>query len=126
MLIDTHSLLWFSLDDARLSDHAKSVMMDRGNELIVSPATFWEIAIKISIGKYELREEFLPFFSKLMAENEMSLLPVSLKHAAVIAGLPFHHRDPFDRLLIAQAISEEVPIVSADCELDPYSVTRIW
>ena len=126
MLIDTHALLWFSLDDSRLSERARSAMMDRGNELLVSPATFWEIAIKISIGKYELREEFLPFFSQLMVDTEMTLLPITLKHASVVAGLPFRHRDPFDRLLIAQAISEEIPVLSADRELDSYSVTRIW
>ena len=126
MLLDTHTLLWFSLDDVRLSSGAKSVMMDRNNDLLVSPATFWEIAIKVSIGKYELQDPFELFFSRLMAENELAMLPIAVEHAAVVAGLPFHHRDPFDRLLIAQAIYEKIPIVSADQALDAYSVARIW
>jgi len=126
VLLDTHALLWFSLDDARLSARAKSVIMDRSNEPLVSPATFWEIAIKVSLGKYEVEEELVPLFSRLIAQNGMVLLPITIEHAAAVADLPHHHRDPFDRLLVAQAISEGIPIISTDHELDAYPVTRIW
>jgi PIN domain nuclease of toxin-antitoxin system len=100
--------------------------MNRSNEPLVSPATFWEIAIKVSIGKYEVEEELVPFFTKLIAENGMVLLPITIEHAAAVADLPHHHRDPFDRLLVAQAISEGIPIISTDRALDAYSVERIW
>jgi PIN domain nuclease of toxin-antitoxin system len=126
VLLDTHALLWFSLDDARLSVRAKSAIMDRSSEPLVSPATFWEIAIKVSLGKYEIEEELVPFFSRLIAGNRMVLLPITLEHAAAVADLPHHHRDPFDRLLVAQVISEGIPIISTDRALDAYSVTRIW
>ena len=126
VLLDTHALLWFSLDDGRLSVRAKAAIVDRGNDLLVSPATLWEVAIKVSLGKYELEEEFASFFSRVLAAYNMTLLPVTLEHTAMVVRLPFHHRDPFDRMLIAQAMSEEVPIVSADRMLDSYSVTRIW
>ena len=126
VLLDTHALLWFSLDDARLSAGAKSAIMDRGNDLLVSPATLWEVAIKVSLGKYELEEEFTAFFSRVLAAYSMTLLPVTVEHAATVARLPFHHRDPFDRLLVAQAICGGIPIVSTDRALDAYSVTRIW
>jgi PIN domain nuclease of toxin-antitoxin system len=126
VLLDTHALLWFSLDDTRLSICAKSTMMDRNNDLLVSPATLWEVAIKVSLGKYELEEEFTSFFSRVLAGYNITLLPVAIEHAAAVTRLPFHHRDPFDRMLVAQAIFEDIPIVSADRLLDAYSVTRIW
>jgi PIN domain nuclease of toxin-antitoxin system len=125
-LLDTHSLLWFALNDARLSGLAKSTISDGDNGLFVSPATFWEIAIKISLGKYEIREEFADFFSRQMTQNGFTVLPITLEHAAIVAKLPVHHRDPFDRLLVAQAMWEGIPIISADRELDPYPVKRIW
>ena len=126
MLLDTHALLWFALDDTGLSARAKSAMMDRNNDLLVSPATLWEVAIKVSLGKYELEEEFTPFFSRVLTGYNMTLLPVTVEHAATVTRLPFHHRDPFDRLLVAQAICEGIPIVSTDRLLDAYSVARIW
>jgi PIN domain nuclease of toxin-antitoxin system len=126
MLLDTHALLWFALDDTRLSARAKSAMMDRSNDLLVSPATLWEVAIKVSLGKYQREEEFVPFFSRVLTGYNMTLLPLTVEHAATVTRLPFHHRDPFDRMLVAQASSEEVPIISADRLLDVYSVKRIW
>jgi len=125
-ILDTHSLLWFSLNDARLSDTARSCISDGGNEIFVSPATFWEIAIKIRLGKYKLQEDFTEFFSGEMRKNDFTFLPITLEHTAVVATLPFHHRDPFDRLLIAQAIVERIDIISADQAMDGYAVTRVW
>ena len=125
-LLDTHTFLWAVLDDPHLSDKAKGLMLNADNELFVSPATYWEIAIKISVGKYTLDDDFETFMERQTAYSEFTLLPISVKHAALVATLPFHHRDPFDRLLIAQAISEGIPIISTDRALDLYSVERIW
>ena len=101
-------------------------MLNADNELLVSPASYWEIAIKISLGKYALNDDFEAFMERQTVFSKFTPLPISIKHAAVVATLLFHHRDPFDRLLAAQAISEEIPIVSADRILDLYSVARIW
>ena len=125
-LLDTHTFLWAVLDDPRLSDKVRALMLNADNELLVSPASYWEIAIKISLGKYTLDDDFEAFMERQTVYSEFTLLPISLKHAAVVASLPFHHRDPFDRLLVAQAISEGIPIVSIDRALDLYPLTRIW
>jgi PIN domain nuclease of toxin-antitoxin system len=126
LLLDTQALLWFLLHDARLSGTAQSLIRDAGNDLLVSPASYWEIAIKISLGKYALAEDFAEFMERQIADNDLTVLPISVRHAAVVAALPFHHRDPFDRLLIAQAMSENVPILTADPVFDLYPVTRMW
>ncbi len=126
VLLDTHAFLWFALDDARLSASAQSVMTDGGNELLLSPASYWEMAIKVSLGKYTIDEEFEPFMENQIKANGLSVLAVTVRHAAAVVALPFHHRDPFDRLLIAQAMVEGVPLLSADANLDAYPVTRIW
>ena len=125
-LHDTHALLWFALDDSRLSSPARSMIAEPDNDLLVSSATFWEIAIKVSIGKYVIDEELSAFFDRQMAVNDFTLLPITSKHAAAVASLPFHHRDPFDRMLIAQAIVEQVSVLSNDRAFDMYPVHRIW
>lgn len=101
-------------------------MLNADNELLVSPASYWEIAIKISVGKYALHDDFETFMERQTVYSEFTLLPISVKHTAIVAALPFHHRDPFDRMLVAQAISENIPIISIDRVLDSYSITRIW
>ncbi len=126
LLLDTQALLWFLLNDARLSGTAQSLITDAGNDLLLSPASYWEIAIKISLGKYALTEDFAEFMERQIAENDLTVLPITVKHAAGVATLPFHHRDPFDRLLIAQAMAENVPVLTADPVFDLYPVTRMW
>jgi PIN domain nuclease of toxin-antitoxin system len=126
LLLDTHALLWFLLDDPRLSANGRSLIEDPGNDLLISPASLWEIAIKISLGKYTLKEDFGSFVQEQMKENELTLLPIKVEHAAQVAALPFHHRDPFDRLLIAQAMVEKSPLVSSDKAFDAYPVVRMW
>ena len=126
LLLDTHTFLWAVLDDSRLSDKARTLMLNADNELLVSPASHWEIAIKISLGKYTLNDDFETFIERQTVYSEFTPLPISVKHAALVATLPFHHRDPFDRMLVAQAICEGIPIVSIDRLLDAYSVARIW
>jgi PIN domain nuclease of toxin-antitoxin system len=125
-LLDTHAFLWFVLNDSQLGSTARAVIADPQNEIEISPASYWEIAIKISIGKYSLNEPFQPFMEQQIATNRFRILPVTVSHAAVVATLPFHHRDPFDRMLVAQAIAEQVPLLSADPVLDAYPITRLW
>ena len=126
LLLDTHTLLWFALTDTGLSGTASSLIMDPDNEKLVSPASYWEIAIKISIKKYALSQPYEVFMDKAIDKNGFGYLHIEPKHTAALITLPFHHRDPFDRLLIAQAITEGIPIVSGDPVLDSYPIERLW
>ena len=126
LLLDTHTLLWFALTDPQLSSTATSLIMDPDNEKLVSPASYWEIAIKISIKKYALSKPYEIFMDEAIDKNGFGYLHIEPKHTAALTTLPFHHKDPFDRLLIAQAIIEGIPIVSGDAVLDSYPVKRLW
>jgi len=126
LLLDTHALLWFLLDDPRLSATARDAIADHPEPVLVSPASLWEIAIKISLGKYELPMPYTDFWDQQLTVNDLQLLPIILAHTARVASLPFHHRDPFDRMLIAQALEEGIRVVSSDVAFDAYRVTRIW
>lgn len=124
-LLDTHSLLWFLLNDSRLSRAAHAQMSDPDNELFVSIASLWEISIKSSTGKMTLQQPFTTMFPQQLRENNMTLLPISVSHLAEVAQLPFH-RDPFDRLLTAQSLVEKLPIIGVDSAFDAYGVARLW
>jgi PIN domain nuclease of toxin-antitoxin system len=126
VLLDTHTFLWFLLEDPQLSTTANDLIIDPTNDIEVSPATYWEIAIKVSLGKYALPEPYDIFIEREIATNDFRILPIEPKHTAVLTTLPFHHRDPFDRLLIAQAMVEAIPILSVDTAFDAYPVTRLW
>ncbi|MGH7136121.1 MAG: type II toxin-antitoxin system VapC family toxin [Pirellulales bacterium] len=126
LLLDTHTLLWFALNDPQLSSMATSLIADQANEKLVSPASYWEIAIKISIRKYALSKPYEDFMHEAIDKNGFGYLHVLPKHTAVLTTLPFHHKDPFDRLLVAQALVENVAIVGGDAALDAYGVTRLW
>jgi PIN domain nuclease of toxin-antitoxin system len=114
------------LGDAQLSSTARSLIEDVATTKLVSPAVYWELAIKISIGKYKLNEPFESFLDRGIIQNGFQILPIEPRHAAELTTLPFHHRDPFDRLIIAQAIIEQIPVISADIAFDDYSVKRLW
>ena len=126
LLLDTHTLLWFALNDPQLSDTAMKLVMDPANEKLVSPASYWEIAIKISIGKYTLSKPFDVFMQEAIDKNGFGYSHIEPKHTAPLTTLPFHHRDPFDGLLIVQAMVEEIPIVSGDRAFDDYPIKRLW
>ena len=126
LLLDTQALLWFVLDDDRLSNKARESIESTDGLVFVSQANFWEIAIKISLGKYALPAPFAAFWDDQMLINDLVLLPISISHTARIAELPFHHRDPFDRLIIAQSLVEDIPVVSSDEVFDRYGAERIW
>ena len=126
LLLDTQALLWFVLDDPRLSGKARDTLIATEGLVFVSPASLWEIAIKIRLGKSALPAPFSAFWEEQLRTNDLTLLPISISHTARVVDLPFRHRDPFDRLLIAQALVEGIPIVSSDDLFDYYSVERIW
>lgn len=126
LLLDTHTFLWFVLGDAQLSTGARALIEDLGHEKLISPAVYWEIAIKISIGRYTLAEPYEAFMDRGINQNGSVIWPIEPRHTAVLTTLPFHHRDPFDRLLVAQAIAEQIPIVSGDPIFDAYGVQRRW
>ncbi len=126
LLLDTQALLWFVLDDARLSKRAREGIVSTDVLIFVSPANLWEIVIKISLGKYTLPAPFAAFWDDQLRINDFALLPITVSHTARIADLPFHHRDPFDRLIIAQSLMEGIPVVSSDAVFDRYGVERVW
>jgi PIN domain nuclease of toxin-antitoxin system len=128
LLLDTHTLLWYALNDPHLSGTAESAILDPASQVFVSPASYWELAIKISIGKLALQRRFEDFLDACEYQYRFEVLPITAAHAAQVATLPFPgtHRDPFDRLLIAQAIVEQMPVVTGDPEFDEYPVKRIW
>ncbi len=126
LLLDTHTLLWFIAGSASLSAYARSLIEDIANEKFVSIASIWETAIKISIGKMSLSAPFDVLFPHQLKINGFELLPIKIEHTSVVTNLPFHHRDPFDRLLIAQAIEEKMSLASADARFDDYGITRLW
>lgn len=126
LLLDTHSLLWFALNASQLSSRALSLIMDPANEKFVSPASYWEIAIKIGLNKYALNRPYEDFMREAIDKNGFGYLHIEPRHTAPLTTMPHHHKDPFDRLLIAQALVEGIPIVSADPQFDLYGVTRLW
>lgn len=126
LLLDTHAFLWFLLNDPQLSSKALTLIGDPANDIEISPASYWEIAIKIGLGKYSLPEPFLTFMEREIPANHFNILPIALRHAALVCNLPHHHGDPFDRMLVAQALAEQIGIVSADAVLDQYGVKRHW
>ena len=126
LLLDTHTFLWFINGDANLSAVARQLIEDHENECLLSIASLWELAIKISIGKLELNISFANLQEQHITGNAIDLLSISPTHLDVLKTLSFHHRDPFDRLIIAQSIVENVPILSRDITFDLYPIERRW
>lgn len=126
VLLDTHAFLWFVLDSGQLRASAKAWIENPANEVFVSPASFWELAIKVSLGKIALKTSYDQLMHQGIVGNDFQVLPIEPRHTSRLTTMPFHHRDPFDRLLVAQALVENLPIVSADTALDAYGVMRHW
>jgi PIN domain nuclease of toxin-antitoxin system len=126
LLLDTHAFLWMSLDAPQLSQRGRELIADTDNELLLSPASYWEIAIKIRLGNYELDEPLDEFVNREIERNVLTVVPIAPEHAAVLTRLPFHHRDPFDRMLVAQALLEQVSVLSKDVIFGDYGVGRLW
>jgi PIN domain nuclease of toxin-antitoxin system len=126
LLLDTHTFLWWVADAAELSARARAAVADADSECLVSAATCWEIAIKVGTGRLELDGTVERFVPHHMSVNGFQELPIEIRHAARTVRLPFHHRDPFDRLLACQALEEDLAIVSADPIFRRYGVKVIW
>jgi PIN domain nuclease of toxin-antitoxin system len=125
-LLDTHTLIWAQDDPAKLGSAAARTLRDPDSELLVSIATIWELGIKIAIGKLQLSLPFRPWVEKAILDLDLIESPIRIDFVERQVGLPFHHRDPFDRLLVAQALVEGLPLVGGDAIFDTYGVTRIW
>ncbi len=122
LLLDTNAFLWWRDGSARLSERVCEQIGDPSNEIAVSITSLWEITIKRALGKLRFQQDF----EEVLAEEEFSLLPIAYPHLRGLADLPLHHRDPFDRVLIAQALAERVPIATADRRFGAYGVEVFW
>ena len=126
LLLDTHTLLWFLADDPRLSVKAKAAIEDTANERWLSPISLLEIALKHRLGKLPLPAPFGILFPASLLADDIHLLPLEVSHLELLTTLPLHHRDPFDRVLAATAIVEELTLVSVDPAFDLYGLNRLW
>jgi PIN domain nuclease of toxin-antitoxin system len=126
LLIDTHALIWAVDDPTRLGTRAAVELRDLGNRLLLSAGTLWEVSIKVGQGKLSLSLPYRQWMRKAITDLGLKIVPVTVRYADAQAGLPHHHRDPFDRLLVAQALVGGIPVVSADSQLDAYGITRLW
>jgi PIN domain nuclease of toxin-antitoxin system len=126
LLLDTHAFLWWVSDDPRLSDRAHRLVGDGVNEVFFSAVSAWEIVVKTSLGRLELQDDPDSFISGGVQANAFEVLPIHLNHALWVYQLPDLHRDPFDRMLVAQAKSEELAILTADRKVAQYPVDTIW
>lgn len=122
-LLDAHAFLWWITDDSRLSLHAREIIADGRNDLFFSAASGWEIAIKANLGKVEVPDGLERFLTEQLFCNAIQVLPIYLSHALHVYTLPQHHRDPFDRLLVSQAVLERLTVLSADPQIAQYPVT---
>ena len=125
-LIDTHTLLWIVTDSPKLSIQAKDLYLNPENRIFISLASIWEMAIKSSLNKLILEKSLEEFVDEHIKGNDIQILNIELPHILRIEKLPFHHRDPFGRLIISQQIENNLPIIGSDEEFDKYDVTRIW
>lgn len=126
LLVDTHALLWFLFDDPQLSDSADRLLTDPTISKVLSVVSLWEIATKVAIGKLRLGMSYAAFQSQHVAASELDILDVDLRHILTYADLPLYHRDPFDRLIIAQAHTEGLPVLTRDANFKSYPVAVLW
>lgn len=126
VLLDTHAVIWWVDQDGQLGDVARETIAEPSNDLLVSAATIWEISIKCGLGKLTLSLPLRDWMSQAIVDLRASILPVTIEYAATQSELPAHHSDPFDRLLIAQAKVESIPIISRDGSFDDYNIDRLW
>jgi PIN domain nuclease of toxin-antitoxin system len=125
LLLDTHALIWFLNGDAKLSSDVKTAIEDPDNSKIISIASIWEIAIKISIDKLRLPKDFMHFMD-MIKENGFEILPITFEHAMIVSKLKFIHRDPFDRLIVAQCKADKLVLATKDENIRQYDIQTIW
>jgi PIN domain nuclease of toxin-antitoxin system len=126
LLLDRHVFIWLSLTPERLSERVTDLLMDETNFWFLSLASVWEMQIKRQLGKLSLNLPLPELIASQQQTNGLQLLPIELNHIFMLENLPQFHRDPFDRLLIAQAITEQIPLLSIDTVFDHYPVQRLW
>jgi PIN domain nuclease of toxin-antitoxin system len=126
ILLDTHAFLWFFAGDERLSDAARAAIESQSNQNFLSVGSLWEVAIKTSLGKLSLSRPFEDVVQQAIVDVAVTVLPIGIEDLIEVTRLPFHHRDPFDRLIIAQARIAQLAVVSGDSSLDAYGVVRVW
>ncbi|MBN8559446.1 MAG: type II toxin-antitoxin system VapC family toxin [Leptolyngbya sp. UWPOB_LEPTO1] len=126
LLLDTHAFLWFIAGSSDLSNKARTLIEDPNNQRFLSVASLWEMSIKVSIGKLDIGMTFTELMQHEVYGNAIEVLQIRSEHLDALAKLPFHHKDPFDRLIIAQSLAESTPLVSKDGEFGNYSVTLLW
>jgi len=126
VLLDTHTFLWWISNDTRLSSRAREIISNGNNELLLSAASGWEIAIKVRLGRLQLPYEPERFIPEQLVINAIQSLPIKISHALHTYSLPIYHRDPFDRIIIAQAQLEGLPILTSDPQIAKYKVEIIW
>lgn len=126
ILLDTHTLIWFFAGNSQLSATARILIEDEDNHKLVSIASIWEMAIKESKGLLNLSVPFEEYIAQKLSLEDFNLLNINLEHLNAIVTMPFHHKDPFDRLLISQSMVEVIPILSKDSAFDAYAINRIW
>ncbi|GAB4580802.1 MAG: type II toxin-antitoxin system VapC family toxin [Anaerolineales bacterium] len=125
-LLDTHTFLWFIGGQTKLSRKVKELIEEPENQPYISIASLWEMAIKTSLGKVSLDQPLETLIPEQMSVNGIALMGLSFDHVVQVGKLPFHHGDPFDRMLIAQAMVEKMPIASVDGAFDDYGIKRLW
>ncbi|WP_394842557.1 type II toxin-antitoxin system VapC family toxin [Pendulispora brunnea] len=126
LLLDTHVLIFGIHEPMRLPSGVRAQLAEPENDRFFSIASIWEMAIKISLGKLEFPIDLDEVVDRFILKNSVQLLPIEPEHAMAVASLPWHHRDPFDRLLVAQASAESLTLVSADASFEAYDCTRLW
>ena len=126
LLLDTHAFLWFIAGNTALSGKCRTLIEDDDNEKVVSIASITEIAIKTSLGKLSLEKSFAEIIPQQLRRNNFYLRPFTVEHAILLSKLPFHHHDPFDRMIVVQSLTENLPVLSNDNALDAYGVKSIW
>jgi len=126
VLLDTHVFLWLITGDKQLSQKARKIFLNKENRVFLSAVSLWEMCIKMSLGKLSLKEGWFEIVQHEMKGNFIEWLPIEMQHCLELVNLPFHHRDPFDRMLIAQAIVEKMQILSRDTRFTDYPIQRVW
>lgn len=126
LLLDTHAFIWYTTDSSRLTATGRSLIDNGENDILLSTASVWEMAIEHSIGRLTFSMPFMEFIKQQIAVNRIDILEITFDHIEVVASLPLHHRDPFDRLIIAQSMAEQIPILIVDAIFDAYAIARLW
>ncbi|MDO4224209.1 MAG: type II toxin-antitoxin system VapC family toxin [Acinetobacter sp.] len=126
LLLDTHAFIWFIHDSPKLSNLAKSLIVNPNNECFISLASIWEMSIKSSMGKLDIPLPIHDLYEQHIVGNDMELLPITIHHIEKVHELPFYHKDPFDRMIIAQSIVENMTIISCDSAYHDYPIHHAW